>query len=420
MNTSSCSRRRFLQHVGAAVPALAAAKGASGSESPRPQVIAVDADFPGGNVQVVNSDGGTIRIAPDLRDTQKGQWWFYWCLRLRAPAGKSVTLTFTERNPIGVRGPATSPDGGKTWSWLGAKAVRSATRAGKAEWSFDAAVPQGKDEVLFAFCPNYLASHLAAFRSDFKDHPALKVEELCRSRKDRPVELIRAGCLDEKKARGTVVLTSRHHACEAMATYAMDGFLRAVLADDDLGKRWRDNWQVLAVPFVDKDGVETGDQGKNRTPHDHNRDYNAEPLYPEVAAIVKRGRNIADRVVAAIDLHCPHIRGEWNDRVYLVGAPEKNIWENQQAFAAALEKVRTGSIAFRARDCLPFGTAWNTKGNFTQGQSSSGWARETYTKARLITTVEIAYADALGQEVNAASARALGRDMAAALADVLR
>jgi hypothetical protein len=407
-------RRQFLRFTAATaalgLPRLASAAGGE---------VRVDADFPGGNVTVEKINGDTVRVAPDLRDTQKGQWWFYWALRLRALAGKPVRFVFAERNPIGVRGPATSVDGGKTWKWLGAKAVRSAKAGGKPEWSFEATVPEGKTEVRYAFCPNYLQSHLEAFRKEFTDDPALKVEELCRSRKDRSVELIRAGCLDEKKCRGAVVLTSRHHACEAMATYAMEGFLRAVLADDELGKRWRANWQVLAVPFMDKDGVELGDQGKNRVPHDHNRDYNAKPRYPEVAALMKLGGGIADRVVAAMDLHCPYISGEWNDRVYLVGAPEKAVWESQQAFAKVLEKVQTGSIQFRSRDCLAFGSAWNTNANFAQGQNSSGWAREHYRNAKLVTTVEIAYADALDKEVNADSARALGRDMAAALAEVL-
>lgn len=411
----NANRRQFLHQLTGATAGFGLAHISSAAEGE----VRIDADFPGGNIKVEKTDGETIHVAPDLRDTQKGQWWFYWCFRLRAPAGKSVRIVFTERNPIGVRGPAVSADGGATWKWLGDKAVRSAKRGDKTEWSFEAAVPQGKEDVRYAFCPNYLQSHLDAFRKEFEDNPALAIEELCRSRKDRLVELLRAGCLDAKKSRGTVVLTSRHHACEAIATYAMEGFLRAVLADNELGKRWRENYSVLAVPFMDKDGVESGDQGKNRTPHDHNRDYNPKPLYPEVTALMKLGSGLADRVVAAMDLHCPTIRGEWNDRVYLVGAPEKAAWENQQGFAKVLEKVQTGSIKFRSRDCLEYGTAWNTKANFVQGQSNSGWARETFSKARLVTTVEIAYADALGQEVNADSARALGRDIAAALAEVL-
>ncbi|MCE9563954.1 MAG: hypothetical protein K8U57_18080 [Planctomycetes bacterium] len=410
MNTE---RRQFLNRV----TATAAGLGLSGVAPAADGDVRIDADFLGGNVVVGKIDGTTVHIAPDLRDTQKGQWWFYWCFRLRAPAGKAIRVVFTDRNPIGVRGPAVSEDGGKTWAWLGAKAVRSAKTNGKEEWSFDARVPEGKEEVRYAFCIPYLESHLTTFRTQFKDHPALKVEELCKSRKGRSVELVRAGCL--VKPRGSVILTSRHHACETMATYAMEGLLRAVLGDDDLGRRWRANWEVLAIPFMDKDGVEAGDQGKNRAPHDHNRDYNEKPIYPEVAALMKLGTGMAKQVRAAIDLHCPYISGEWNDRVYLVGSSDETVAGRQRAFAKVLERVQAGPIKFRARDCLEFGTAWNTKNNITQGRPSSNWATEAFPDAQLVTTIEIAYADALGQEVNADSARALGRDLAASLAEVL-
>ena len=90
---------------------------------------------------------------------------------------------------------------------------------------------------------------------------------------------------------------------------------------------------MLAIPFMDRDGVEDGDQGKNRTPHDHNRDYNERPLYPEVSALMKLGESLKPRVLVATDLHCPHIRGEWNDRVYLVGVTilhELTHWGDDQ------------------------------------------------------------------------------------------
>jgi murein tripeptide amidase MpaA len=38
------------------------------------------------------------------------------------------------------------------------------------------------------------------------------------------------------------------------------------------------------VPPVDKDGVEDGDQGKNRKPYDHNRDY-LQRIHREIQAI---------------------------------------------------------------------------------------------------------------------------------------
>jgi hypothetical protein len=382
--------------------------------------IRVDADFPGGNIVVQRVDGDRVFLAPDLRDTQAGGWWFYWNFRLQAPAGKPVTIVFRDKNPLGVRGPAMSSDGGVTWRWLGASAVNSQKLDGQPAWTFTACVPAGQREVRYAFCPQYLESHLRAWLAKYPaSGAALRVEQLCLSRKGRPVELLRAGCLDRNTARGAVLLTSRHHCCETMGTYAMEGFLSAVLADDPIGRQWRANWEVLAVPFMDKDGVEDGDQGKNRKPHDHNRDYNAVPRYPEVAAMMKLRESLQGRLVAAMDLHCPWIRGQWNDRVYFVGPPEESFWQRLKAYAAVLQREQQGPIRFRAEDCLPFGTAWNTQGNFSQGQSMSGWARAAFPDARLVASLEVAYADALGVEVNADSARALGRDLARALASYL-
>jgi hypothetical protein len=279
-------------------------------------------------------------------------------------------------------------------------------------------VPDGSTDVRYAFCPTYLPSHFGAWLESHRNDPALRVEELCRSRKGRAVALLRAGRLDEPQ--GVVILTARHHACEAMASYALEGFVSAVLADDALGRRWRSRWQVVAVPFMDTDGVTDGDSGKNRDPHDHNRDYNDKPIYPEVAAMMKLGEGMRPDVVAALDLHCPHIRGAWNEQAYLVGSSIPQVWAGQQTFAAALERTDIGPIPFdRKTGLLAHGQAWNTTTNYTKGRSFGRWAGETFTSARLVTTLELPYANASGVEVNADSARQFGRRLAAALADHL-
>lgn len=410
------SRRTFLSGSAATAASGVVVGRCLAGEAP---AVRIDADYPGGNIRVLRIDGDTAIVAPDLRDTQRGQWWFYWNFRLRAPAGRPIRIVFQQQNPLGVRGPAVSEDRGATWRHLGPTSVRADRAAdGQQQWSFEARVPERAEEIRYAFCVPYVQSHLQTFLDAHPNNPALRVETLCRSRRDRAVELVRAGNLTDR-ARGVVLLTSRHHACEALATYAMEGFLAAVLADDDAGRSWRSNWEVRAIPFVDKDGVEAGDQGKNRTPHDHNRDYNERPIYTEVTEIMRRGQAMRDNVRAALDLHCPHIRGEWNDRVYIVGARDERVWEGQQAFARTLERVRRGTIPFHARDCLAFGRAWNTAANFAQGRHFASWAGETFAAARLAGTMEIPYADALGSEVTANSARALGRDLASALLEVL-
>ncbi len=69
-----------------------------------------------------------------------------------------------------------------------------------------------------------------------------------------------------------------------MASWSLEGLMDEVLADTTDGRWLREHVEFLVVPFMDKDGVEDGDQGKNRRPHDHNRDYLGESIYPEVAA----------------------------------------------------------------------------------------------------------------------------------------
>lgn len=382
------------------------------------QEITIDADYPGGNVRIVSRVDNAFTLAPDLRDTRG--WWFYFNFRLRAPAGQPVTLRFTDKNPIGVRGPATSVDGGRTWNWLGKDAVSKSVAASQTVWSFQAVVPPGANEARFAFAPPYLELPLREWLAAHQGNPALQVSALCRSRKGRQVELIRAGCLDPARARGVVLLTARHHACESMASYALEGLLEAVLDDDDTGRRWRERWQIIALPFTDKDGVEEGDQGKNRAPHDHNRDYNATPLYPEVAAWMRLGESLKDRVVFSLDLHCPYISGTWNDRVYFVGAALPAAAAKEKTFVQVLDRVARGPIPFgAATGYLPHGTAWNTANNTAAGRSNGAWARDTFPDARFAGSMEIPYADALGVEVNVASARVLGRDLARAILERL-
>lgn len=236
-------------------------------------------------------------------------------------------------------------------------------------------------------------------------------------RRGRPVELIRAGRLDG--APWCVLITARHHACEAMAGYALEGLLAAILAADGDGPWFRERVEVLAIPFVDKDGVEDGDQGKNRKPHDHGRDYIDQPIHPETAALMARVPAwLAGRPLVAIDIHCPGLSGTLNQHVYQVGAREPEVAQEQGRFGTLLESLCSGPIRYRAASDVAFGTAWNTAANLTVGQvrlrGLRGWA-STLPGCRLATSLEIPYADAGGIACTPESVRHLGHDLAKAL-----
>jgi hypothetical protein len=195
----------------------------------------------------------------------------------------------------------------------------------------------------------------------------------------------------------------------------MEGLLESVLAQTEEGQWFRNNVEFLALPFMDKDGVEEGDQGKNRSPHDHNRDYAGKSIYPSVASLREFVPNWSrGKLHIALDLHCPYISGSYNEVIYLVGSKNKNIWAEQQKFARILEDNHTGPLPYKASDNLPFGKGWNTDKNYGKLKSCSRWASEIK-QVRLATTIEIPYANVSGATVTAHTARAFGRDLARAI-----
>jgi hypothetical protein len=371
--------------------------------------VSIDAGYPGGNICVDRTEENRIYVSPDLRDTEG--WWFYWNFRAAGAAGRRVTFCFLDRDPIGVRGPAISVDGGMSWSWMGSKTVRP----GQYTYTFS----PNADDVRFAFTIPYQEMDLQRFLAKHQNSPDLVVESLCKSAKGRSVELVRAGRLDGDP-RFRILITARHHACETMANYVLEGMLDTVLADNDDGYWFQRNVEVMAIPFMDKDGVEDGDQGKNRRPHDHNRDYIGPSIYPETAALRTLTRNWSNgKLRAAFDLHCPYLRGKHNEDIYIVGSRDQVMWEEQQTFGALLEQAnKNGALPYLASDNLPYGESWNKSSNFSAGRSFARWA-EGLEGLRLSASFEIPYANAGGQTVTPDTARSFGRSVAKAIRQYL-
>ncbi len=364
--------------------------------------LKIDAQFPGGNINLVGVDGNTVLLRPDLRDTEGN--WFYWAFRVRGAAGQTVNFVFTEQKPIGVRGPAVSGDEGKTWRWLG--------RDNATDSQFSYTFGASENSVTFATGMIYTQATLDAFLQRLGAPSALHVDSLTTSRKGRSVDrLLIGGAMPKHR----ILITARHHACEMMASYVLEGVIEAALADDEVGRWFQHNIELAAIPFVDTDGVEDGDQGKNRRPRDHNRDYVGDSIHPETAAIRRWVPQWADgKLIVTVDLHCPTLRGAHNEVIYQVGQRDPRICAEQQRLAPILHNAIAGPLPYDPRDDVPFGTAWNIEKNFAKGQSCSGWAA-TIPGVKLATTIEFPYANASGKEVNRESARAFGHDLAKAL-----
>ncbi len=369
----------------------------------------VDAAFPGGNIVIDSIDGDTVHLHQDLRDTEGD--WFYWYFRVRGAGGRRLSFRFTRSAAIGARGPAVSVDKGRTWTWLGL------SRGNSQAFTYD--FPATLEEARFCVTIPYLDADLKTFLEQHRGNRSLRRAVLCRTAKGRQVELLEVSAPGGER-RPKILLTARHHSCESIASFALEGLLDAALRTGDPGDWLRQNAHLVIVPFVDKDGVEDGDQGKNRRPRDHNRDYDGESIYPSVAAIRKLGESWAPgKIALALDLHCPWLRGGEHEEIHFVGGPEKGPWAGIERFGAILESVQKGPLPFRAIHNLPFGKNWNTAKNMTTGKSFGRWAAEL-PRIRAAGTLEIPYASAGGAEVTADSARALGHDLARSLKEFIQ
>lgn len=301
--------------------------------------VVIRADFPGGNVKVVKNEGGTIQIAPDLRG---GPAWFYWHFEAEAAQPGKATFTFANPPMIGVRGPAVSHDGGKSWQWLGAEHVIYAPpigsdKTGARQDRFAFTFTEAKQKVRFAVAIPYLQDDLNRFLTRHASNPHLKRSVLAETRIGcRAVDLVQIG----KPGQGVqaVLLTARHHACESMASYVLEGILQEAMSESPAGVAFRQRYVVYAVPLVDADGVHAGDQGKNRLPHDHNRDYGKDAIYPEIKAI----QELADlrNVQFALDLHCPYLLGDIHEAFHFLGLGVPHIKDNLNELCAWLNEER--------------------------------------------------------------------------------
>jgi len=364
----------------------------------RPTDFTIDADFPGGNIIVDSIVGDIVRLRQDRRTTT--EWWFYWHFRVRNAGGRTIRFEFTDGDVFTAAGPCYSADG-HAWQWLGREVVVNN--------GFSFSFPAGQSEGHFSLGIPYVERDLNAFLAT---RPAIQRETLTRTEQGREAELLR---LISTTGRRLVCLCARTHACEAVASLVLEGMLDFWLSDDSPdGTFLREQVDLVVFPLVDKDGVEAGDQGKLRAPHDHNRDYTDQPLYAVTPAIQGELRRNAGRLVLGLDLHCPWIRGKGNEDAYLVGPPpprDVGVIE----FSKLIEETRRGDIPWSHANFLPHNTSWNVGtppmlAFYIGGLPSVAFAA----------TLEIPYGVCGGVIMTADRAREFGRDVGRAVARLVQ
>lgn len=295
-------------------------------------MIWVSRNFPGGNIELVGIEGNTVRVRQDVNGC--GERWFYWNFALTVSAPGEYRVCFDD-SVVSRFGPATEDNG--VWRYdrdafvshteFTARFLTAGTRR-------------------FAFSIPYQLTDHARFLATLP-RDRIRLYDWGLSERGRKIPVFAFGTPSARK----VVFTCRHHACESVAAYSLEGAVAALLRDEEYCAQH----ETIVVPFVDVDGVETGEQGKSRLPHDHNRDYIDAPLY----ATTRRLKALADEGTTdvLIDFHCPARWGGVHDHMSLIGLPSPQA-ERQQRFSEILAET-DGEIPYRVADNVPFGTHWN-------------------------------------------------------------
>ncbi len=379
--------------------------------------MSIDCEYPGGNVRVdkIDEANGVVAVRPDLRDTRG--YWFYWDFTLRGAAGRKLHFQFPKGDYLSSLGPAISRDGGKTWRWLNADGKRHEPNN-----AFDYVFAADENETRFATSIPYLQKDWDAASARWRGKEGVKFDVLCKSQSGRrDTEMLRITCRSGK-AKWLFAFTARHHACEASANPVMEGIIDEILSDSPEGRWIRDNADCVFVPFMDKDGVEDGDQGKNRWPYDHNRDY-LKDRYSSVKALKKLVLDeSAGKRLVFIDLHSPHVRSHPNcpeqDQAFSFGCRDKALNARWNKFRANwIAAQRGGVLVYDGGYDIFGGTGYSAvmEKQWVAGfMSSDAWAR-TLPNCYFATCCEFGYS-LCGGIYSQPAARELGHSLLKAAA----
>lgn len=377
----------------------------------------VDTDFPGGNMIEDSRTDDSFAFHADRRDSDINECTDrHWAIRVRNAQGRTIRFTINGDSKFGYlqnRGPAVSRDCGRTWTWLLPEDLPP-NPPNTFVYTFR---PDEKD-LRFAVVPMYTGMSIDLLLSDLAGKPIRK-EILCRSEKGRDVELLRFGNPKNPKKVG-IVLTSRTHANETWGVWTLDGIVREVLSGSPEGNYLLENADFFVVPLMDKDGVEEGDQGKTRKPHDHNRDFDKD-RYATVRALKKQVIDWGQgKKLIGFDFHGNSV----GLRATLVKGAE---WAVHPHFFIADpltgDELKRFSELFMKRQKMGFAehsNTWDQIREFPAGLTFEWMTREKKVHFILAATSESPSHDPKGVPQTIDTAHELGGNFAKSLADYIK
>ncbi len=381
--------------------------------------LQVSSDFEGGNAEVVSLDQATatVRIMPALREGRGWPCWWYFKLD-GLTVGQTVTVEVQAQTAPYAPGKRLAN------SWCQPKHASISTDdrtwkpSPKATVTSDQVavykIPVAASPMWVAWGPTFLPRHAEALVTDIAARvPGAKKFELAKTRGERPVWGVRIG---QEDAPRQVWINARQHAWESGGSWVGRGLIDWIASDDAAAKALRETTCLHFIPIMDVDNVALGAGGKDSIPRDHNRDWAAEPTYPEVRAAQRMIADIEQRrgLDVFIDLHNPG----HDDPIFffgpfdydkLTGTPQRNYARWLELAASRMQKPLAVQSKYK------FATYVTSQEE--RSRTSSGWVREHTSDRAVSLTLETAWNSII---ITQDSYQLVGRQLAESLAAYLQ
>ncbi len=304
-------------------------------------------------VEAIDQEKREIKLAPG-GDPQRG-WACWWYARIEGleKNARAVVSVGASKLPSRNNGKDTGKPLSETWSTPN-RAVFSRDgesweqtepgRRGKGRMNYEIV---GTGEPLWiAWGPPFTPKDTERLiASAEKTNCGAKAFELSRTREGRPVRGLR---IATKEGLRGVWIHARQHAWESGASWVARGLTEWITSSDADPQWLREHAELVIVPIMDVDNVATGNGGKEAAPRDHNRDWDDQPIHPEVTAAQKqlRGWSKEGRLDVFVDLHNP---GASDSRPFFFAGPEELLTDAGRKNRAAFVEI----AARRISDPLP-------------------------------------------------------------------
>lgn len=248
------------------------------------------------NVTQDAPDAFTALIQPENAPINNSPWYAF---QVGAETPQQIRLTLTYDDGDHRYIPKLSSDG-RTWTPIAPDAFMPDTTAGTATLVLDVT-----PEPLWVAGQELITSSvLHDWAGGLAQHPYVTLDSLGASKQGRPITTMTI--TENPASTDYVLILCRQHPPEVTGQLGCLTFLETVAADTPLAQQFRQQYQLLAVPLMNPDGVDNGHWRHNAGGVDLNRDWSAfnQPETKQVADFfLQLNENPRNHVHFTLDFH---------------------------------------------------------------------------------------------------------------------